>query len=223
MKKKIILFIILAVLLTQMPIIGKYFSIVNTLIHETGHSLIAIITGGKVESISLFSNTEGATLSSYRFWIGGFLTSMAGYVFSSFMAFLFMALIYKKKSGYVLTILLGILVISLLFWVRNPFGLFWIITIIIGFSIVLVKGSKTVLNYVALFITSLLLVESVTSAFEIMYLGFVSSGSAGDATNLAQLTFIPALIWGILFFIQSLFFARLGLKRFFRKFKKNTN
>ncbi|ASK64267.1 hypothetical protein CFK37_02480 [Virgibacillus phasianinus] len=217
MKKKIILFIILAVILTQMPIIGKYFSIVNTLIHEMGHSLIAIITGGKVESISLFSNTEGTTLSSYQFWIGGFLTSLAGYVFSSFMAFLFMILIYKRKSGYVLSILLIILVIGLLFWVRNPFGLFWIITIIIGFSIVLVKGSKTVLEYLALFITSLLLVESVTSAFEIMYLGFISPSNAGDATNLAKVTFIPTLLWGVLFFIQSLFFARLGLKRFFSK------
>lgn len=217
MKKKIVLFIILAVILTQMPIIGKYFSIVNTLIHETGHSLIAIITGGEVQSISLFSNTEGATLSSYRFWIGGFLTSGAGYVFASFMAFLFMALIYKRKSKYVLSILLGILVIGLLFWVRNPFGLFWIITIIIGFLWILWKGSKRVLDYLALFITSLLLVESVTSAFEIMYLSFVSSSSAGDATNLAKMTYIiPTQLWGVLFFIQSLFFARLGLKRFFR-------
>lgn len=216
MRKKIILFIILAVILTQMPIIGKYFSIVNTLIHETGHSIIAIVTGGRVESVSLFSNTEGATLSSYQYWIGGFLTGVAGYVFSSFMAFLFMILIYKRKSGYVLSILLGILLVSLLFWIRNPFGLFWVITVIIGFSFVLVKGSKTVLNYVALFITSLLLVESVTSAFEIMYLGFVSSGSAGDATNLAKLTLIiPTQVWGILFFIQSLFFARLGLRKFF--------
>ncbi|WP_226037502.1 M50 family metallopeptidase [Aquibacillus saliphilus] len=222
MKKKLILFIIFAVLLTQMPVIGKYFSIVNTLIHETGHSLMAIITGGKVQSISLFSNTEGATLASHRFWLGSFLTSAAGYVFSSFTAFLFMVLIYKRRSGYVLSILLAILVISLLFWVRNLFGLFWIITIIAAFSWVLWKGSKTALENLALFFASLLLVESITSSFEIMYLSFVSPMSAGDATNLAKATFIiPTQLWGIIFFLQSLFFARLGLKRYFKSSRTN--
>ncbi|MFZ3580348.1 M50 family metallopeptidase [Virgibacillus sp. DJP39] len=216
MKKKVALFIVLAILLTQMPIIGQYFSIINTLIHETGHALIAIITGGEVQSVSLFSNTEGATLTSYRYWIGGFLTSIAGYVFSSLLAYLFMVLIFKRKSGYVLSILLGILIVSLIFWVRNPFGLFWVITITSGFLWVLLKGSKPALDNMALFLTSLLLVESVTSSLEIMYLGFVSPNNAGDATNLADVTFIiPALIWGTFFFVQSLFFARLGLKRYF--------
>lgn len=216
MKKKIVLFIILAIFLTQMPIVGPYFSIVNTLIHETGHALMSIITGGKVQSISLFSNTEGVTLSSHRYWLGGFLTSIAGYLFASFMAYLYLILIYKRKSKYVLLILLGTLLISLLFWIRNAYGFFWIITIIAVFTWVLIKGSKTILEYFALFITSLVLVESVTSSFEIMYLSFVSPSRAGDATNLANMTFlIPTLVWGVAFFIQALYFARLGLKRYF--------
>ncbi|WP_112180949.1 MULTISPECIES: M50 family metallopeptidase [Paraliobacillus] len=216
MKKKLVLFLILALFLTQMPLVGTYFSIVNTLLHETGHALMSIITGGNVQSISLFSNTEGVTLASHRYWFGGFLTSAAGYVFASFMAFLFMTLIYKRKSNYVLVIILGILLISLLFWIRNAYGLFWIITIIIVFSWVLVKGSKSIIDYSALFITSLLLVESVTSSFEIMYISLVSPSRAGDATNLANMTvLIPTMVWGVIFFLQSLFFARLGLKRYF--------
>lgn len=216
MKKRLVLFIILALILTQMPIIGPYFSIVNTLIHEIGHALLSIATGGKVHSISLFLNTEGVTLASHRFWIGGFLTSVAGYLFASFVAFVFMILIHRKKSKHVLFILLATLLISLLLWIRNPYGLFWTITIIVGFSWVLAKGSKPVLDYLALFITTLLLVESVISSLEIMYLSFISPNHAGDATNLANITFlIPSPMWGIAFFIQSLLFARAGLKRYF--------
>ena len=216
MKKKLALFIVLAVFLTQMPFIGPYFSIVNTLIHEAGHALMSIITGGDVQSISLFSNTEGATLVSNRDWLGRFLTSIAGYVFASFIAFLFLTLIYKRKSRYVLLISLGMLLISLLFWIRNLYGLLWIITIIALFAWVLAKGSKTILDNFALFIASLVLVESVTSSFEIMFLSFVSPSRAGDATILANMTFfIPTLVWGIIFFVQALFFARLGLRRYF--------
>ncbi|GGM42722.1 hypothetical protein GCM10011351_30830 [Paraliobacillus quinghaiensis] len=216
MKKKLALFIILAVFLTQMPFIGPYFSIVNTLIHEAGHAIMSLVTGGDVQSIALFSNTEGATLVSNRYWLGGFMTSIAGYVFASYMAYLFLTLIYKRKSRYVLLIFLGLLLISLIFWIRNLYGLFWIITIIAVFSWVLARGSKRILDYFALFIASLVLVESVTSAFEIMFLSFVSPSNAGDATTLANMTFlIPALVWGIAFFVQALFFARLGLRRYF--------
>jgi hypothetical protein len=66
------------------------------------------------------------------------------------------------------------------------------------------------------FLASLVFVEAVTSAFEIMWISFVSPLQAGDAANLARATkFIPAPIWGIAFFAQALYFAWLALRRVF--------
>ena len=66
------------------------------------------------------------------------------------------------------------------------------------------------------FLVSIMFVESMTSAFGIMYLSFKIPTQAGDATSLAQLTyFIPAQVWGILFFGQSLYFGWVALKNFF--------
>ncbi len=47
MKLQIIISLILAFLLTQAPVFGKYFAMINTMIHETGHSLVALLTGEK--------------------------------------------------------------------------------------------------------------------------------------------------------------------------------
>lgn len=213
---KVILFIILAIILTKLPIAGKYFAIVNTLIHEVGHQLASIMTLGKAHKIQLFANTEGAAYSSHRFWIGRVLTALAGYIFSSFMAATFFVMIYKGRFDIVLYILLAILIVSLILWVRNWYGFFWILTFSAGLIWLLWKEDGPIIEYVVLFLVSILFVESITSAFDIMRLSFIRPTQAGDATSLGELTYlIPVQIWGIVFFSQSLYFGWLAMKLFF--------
>ncbi|WP_226582388.1 M50 family metallopeptidase [Halobacillus litoralis] len=214
MKMQITVALILALLLTQMPIVGKYFAILNTMIHETGHSLTALLTGGEVRRISLFPNTSGTTLTGHSSWISHFFTSIAGYVFASFFAFLFFVLISQGRSRWIIYILLGFLAVHLLFWVRNVYGVFWIITFGAGFLWMLRSGPESFIQFVLLFLASIVLVESVTSAFEIMWISFVSPGEAGDAANLVRaVKIVPAPVWGVLFFVQSIYFTLLALKR----------
>ena len=66
-------------------------------------------------------------------------------------------------------ILLAILGISLLFWVRNIYGFFWIITFSAAFVWLLWKAKGLIIEYVVLFLVSIIFIESITSAFEIMY------------------------------------------------------
>ncbi|MCA0984922.1 M50 family metallopeptidase [Halobacillus yeomjeoni] len=214
MKTKIIVGILVALLLTQMPVIGKYFAILNTMIHETGHSFFALITGGEVQRISLFPDTSGTTLTGHSSWWSQFLTSIAGYVTSSYFAFLFLSLLLKEKYKWIIYILLVFLSINLFFWVRNLYGLFWIGSFAAGFIWLLKSGNKTFVQYVLVLIASLVFVEAITSAFEIMWVSFVTPLRAGDAANLAQLTtFIPSPIWGIVFFVQAVCFSWFALKK----------
>ena len=60
---KFFLFLGLAFVLLHIPILGDYFSIINTVIHESGHAIIALF-GGNVESISLFMNGDGVDRKS---------------------------------------------------------------------------------------------------------------------------------------------------------------
>lgn len=214
---KFFLFIVFAFVLIQVPIIGNYVEIINTLIHESGHALIALF-GGRVETISLFMNSEGVTYSSQSTWIGSFFTSLAGYIFSSFMAFLSFWLIKKEKQTILIDTLLGFIVLNLVFWVRNLYGLFWLASFGVIFLYMLIKGSQNVRNNLLLLIASIILVDSIKSAYEILLISFLQPKSAGDAENLAQLTaFMPVQIWGIFFFAQSLWFCYQGLKRGFFK------
>ncbi|MDQ0976432.1 tellurite resistance protein TehA-like permease [Neobacillus niacini] len=83
---KFFLFIGLAFFLMQIPIIGDYFRIINTLIHESGHAFMALF-GGNVESIALYMNADGVTQETQSIWIIDFITCAAGYTIASLMAY----------------------------------------------------------------------------------------------------------------------------------------
>jgi hypothetical protein len=217
---KFFLFLISAFILIKIPFVGNYVEIINTLIHESGHALVALL-GGNVETISLFMNSEGVTLSNQSTWIGSFFTSLAGYVFSSFMAFLSFWLIGRKKQTILIDILLGFIALNLIFWVRNPYGLFWLASFGVVFLYLLIKGSHNFRNNLLLLIASIILIDSVKSAYEILLISLVQPLSAGDALNLAQLTvIIPVQGWGVFFFVQALWFCYLGLKKGFFKLER---
>ncbi|MGJ7912698.1 M50 family metallopeptidase [Neobacillus sp. LXY-1] len=214
---KFFLFLILAFLLIHVPIIGNYIRVIDTLIHESGHAFMALL-GGNVQTISLFSNSEGATLSNQTTWIGSFFTSLAGYTFASFMAFLAFLLIGRRKQILLIDILLGFIFCNLIFWVRNPYGIFWLCSFAAGFLFLLIKGTPAFRDHLLLLIACILLVDSLQSAYEVMYLSIFYPQAAGDAANLANLTkIVPTLAWGVLFFLQAVCFCYYGLKRGYYK------
>ncbi|MEH7418873.1 M50 family metallopeptidase [Neobacillus drentensis] len=205
---KFFLFLAIAFILIHVPIIGNYVKIINTLIHETGHAIIALF-GGKVETISLFMNSEGATISDQSTWMGSFLTSLAGYTFASFMAFLSFWLLRRKKEILLIDILLAFIFFNLIFWLCS---------FAFAFLFLLIKGSKGVRDHILLLIAAILLVDSVQSAYEILFLSVLQPQAAGDAANLARLTgFLPAVFWGLFFFLQALWFCFYGFKRGYYK------
>src|SRR5216117_1028662 len=51
-----------------------------TFIHESSHALVALLTGGSVQSLTIASDGSGLTYSAPSGFIGGVLTSSAGYL-----------------------------------------------------------------------------------------------------------------------------------------------
>lgn len=210
---KFFLFIVMAFLLVQLPVVGDYVRVLNTVIHESGHAVIALF-GGHIERIALLSDSEGITYGPQSGKIEGIVCSMAGYIFSSYMGFVSFWLIRKKKYTLLIDILLGILFLNLILWVRNPFGLIWIVSFAFGFLLLLIKGKQTIINHFLLLIASILLVDSIKSSFEIFEMSIIHPKFAGDAANLSMLTsFIPTQAWGVFFLVQALLFPIVSLKK----------
>ena len=193
------IFIGIAFILPKIPIIGKFFNVINTGIHELGHALVALAMDGKVKKIEIFNDTSGATTTQCKSKTGGILVSLAGYPFAAIFSY---AVWFLYDVGYEKGIIWGLsilFVFMLIFWIRNWYGFFWIIIFcgINGYLIYL--NDVFYMKLAALFYACTLIMESVSSSFVILYLSIVRSQNAGDTTLLKKLTAIPAFIWGIIF------------------------
>ncbi|HPT04353.1 MAG TPA: M50 family metallopeptidase, partial [Bacteroidales bacterium] len=83
--KQTVFYVLLGIslLLTRTPVIGKYFRVVNTMIHESGHALMTLFTSGSILKVELFSSTEGDTVTKSSSRFCQMLIALAGYPFSS--------------------------------------------------------------------------------------------------------------------------------------------
>lgn len=198
-------YITIAIFISFIPVLNSFFATIHTLIHETGHALAALVTSGRVYSISLYSNTAGAARTGSRSWFSSVFVAYAGYTFSSFMVFLAFYLIGKGEADFLFYIFLTLALLNLLLWVRNKFGVLWLLLYIGGSYLIIHFQWSTVKEVVVYLLSSVIFVQSVLTSFTILLLSVTNTKEAGDAKSLQKLTFIPSFIWGLVFFSQSLF------------------
>ena len=213
---KILLLVAISFILPRIPVIGKFFNIINTALHEFGHALAALLTNGTVEKIQLFKDTSGTTVTRSGNKLATVIVSLAGYPFAASVAWLSFYLI---KNDVCLELIVGLTIlflIMLLFWIRNWYGVLWVFLFCAANSLLLIYGKEQQIEIVALFYAVMILTESVVSSLVLLVISFRDSNRAGDATNLARVTHIPALLWSLMFLTYALWITyRVVLMLFF--------
>lgn len=206
--------LVVAFLLPRIPVVGKFFNIINTLIHELGHALMSLILNGKVSTIQIFQDTSGVTTTKSDSKFKSILVSLAGYPFASAFAFV---CFYLLSVGYTKWILVGlpvIFILMLIFWIRNWYGFAWVLIFtLINIVLIYFWRNDTVNEAIAWFYSLMVLVESVWSTWVLVTLSVKTPDKAGDATNLHRFTHIPSVIWAVLFALFALLMAYLSLVR----------
>jgi hypothetical protein len=189
----------LALVLPRIPIIGKWFNLINTAIHELGHALMALILEGSVKKIELFNDASGATITSTKTKFGSFLVALIGYPFSSVVSYF---LFYLISVGYEKGVIIGISILflfMLFLWIRNIYGAIWIIVFCTLNGYLIYVNNPKYIQIVTLLYAVFIAVDALFSTLIVLYLSIKQKEKAGDATLLKKITGIPAFIWGLLF------------------------
>lgn len=218
--------------------IGKYIALANTLIHEVFHCICAWATGGKAHAISLHHDTSGLATTSTSSRLARILVSYGGYTGSSITAIALFYLLNKGKYEYIIYVFICFAIIGLLVWTKNfiaflrdsfislfkfslykgntnLFGLVWSLGFIVILGILIYQNNLQLIQHASIFLSSIVLVESIKTAFVIFVLSIKNRKDAGDATSLAQATFIPAVIWGVVFLGQSIYAGHFIVTHYF--------
>jgi hypothetical protein len=198
-------------LLWDTPIVYpiKIFVVV---LHELGHAVAALLTGGQVVSIEIFPNEGGVTFTR-----GGwpFVILSAGYLGSLLAGGVLLYLSSYRRWGRALMMTLAaLIVVSVLLFFRNFFGVIYglVVAAAMFFSAMRLPNSVNVysLRFVAIASCLYALLDIRSDLFAAAPAG---SGVVNDAVALSRLTGIPALIWAGLWLIISLVMVVFFLSR----------
>jgi len=184
-----------------------------TILHEGAHALAALVTGGRVEYIQI--KPDGSGLTATR---GGLavVISSAGYVGTMLYGALLLVLCKRATSASVAlggtAAMIGVASLALI----RPIVSFGFAA---GVILALILASLFYFSpprLAQLFLGFLAVQSCLNALFDLKLLLFLSAeGSARtDALNLQEMTFIPAILWAVLWALMSIAILFLALRRY---------
>lgn len=192
----------LAISLTRWgPLVLYPFRLFTTWAHECAHAVMTLLVGGHVNSIVIERNGAGVTSSLIpQSRLAQGLVASAGYLGASVVGCALMIAARGNKAAHGILWTIGaFMLVTLLVWVRNPFG----IAVVLISSVALIALSRSRSAPLPSFVLSLLAVQvALNSVFDIRVL-FLLSGGHSDAATMARLFVLPTWVWASLWMLIS--------------------
>ena len=202
-----------------------------TFIHEGGHAIVAFLTGGSVQSLTISADGSGLTYSASSSWLGSILTSSAGYLGTTFFGVMMLLLIRFNVSAHKVLLGCGALVgaLTLFFGLISP--AFNIFSLQVGFTSVLftiIAGTLITAALIALakfasvrtarFAVAFLAIQCLLNSLgDLKTLFFINSPFSGsdiqtDAGNMAAATGLPGMVWVLIWIGISIVMISVGMR-----------
>lgn len=191
------------------------FKLFTVFMHELGHGLAALATGG-----SFIEMTVSPKIGGYAVTNGGnqIIINNAGYIGSLLVGGLLMWLSKSKRFNKLILIVLDavFLLISILV-VRNLFG--WIASgmFILILTVLIWKGPEFIRMY---FVRILGMTSCFYVLYRIVFDVFVELTEKSDVAGLAELTGVSVYAWGIMWVVFGLLMIILLMKNMVTEKKK---
>ena len=178
------------------------FRLFTTWVHECGHAIMTLIVGGRVNSIVIERNAAGVTSSLIpegRVTQG--LVASAGYLGASVVGCALLVAARRKQDAHGILWTIGaFMLVTLVIWIRNPFGF----AVVLVWSVALIALSRQGSGPVSSFVLSLLAVQvALDSVYDIRVL-FLVHGGHSDADTMAKLFVLPSWAWASLWMLMSI-------------------
>jgi hypothetical protein len=193
------------------------------MIHEFGHAIVTLAFSGKVNYIELNADHSGVTLSSVTNSWSVIPIALAGYMLASLFAVFLFKMQAAGRQSLGLQIITVLALVSLILFVRNGYGLIWLIGFIILNMAMLFAAPRWLRDGYYMLLAFLTLEESVMGPISLILYAWNDPASAGDAANLGRITLIPAMVWAILFTLFSLWCAKSAIGAFLSRRRSRPN
>ena len=200
---QLVILMIVCFLLMRIKYVGNVIKGINTLFHESGHAIAALLSNGEIYHIKLNVNTSGEALTSTKGWFAKFFVSISGYLFPLFICACFIIINKYFNIKYSLYVLLAISLTATIMWVRNTYGYIWSLIYLSLNGLIVYEDNIVLIKVWIAFNICALAVENLMATIYLSKLAFNQHKLAGDAYSLKQATFLPTAFWAIFFLLLS--------------------
>lgn len=202
-----------------------------TFIHESSHAIVAVLTGGAVQSLTIAADGSGLTYTAGNGLLGALLTSSAGYLGTTFFGILLLYLMRRNVSSHKVLFCLGGFVglVTLIFGVICPaLNLFSLnvgfsslaftiavgTLLAVGLCALALYGSTRVANWTVAFLAIQCLLNAISDLKTVLFINSPLAGSdiQNDAGNMAAATGIPGFLWVFVWIAIAVFMIVVGLR-----------
>lgn len=191
-------------------------TLLATFAHEMGHGFTALLTGAQFEHLLL--NADGSGVAVWRGNPGRLSTALiaAGGLVGPSMAGIALLLLSgaQRFARAMLAAIAALMVISVLLWVRNTFG----VVFLLGTAALLMLGAKVLPEAVASFVLHLMAATLCLSWFTDLNYMFSAQAMVNGVANpsdsavIAQALWLPYWFWGGVIAAFSLALVALGIR-----------
>lgn len=183
------------------------FALIATWAHEMGHGLTALLVGGSFEHLELYSDLGGVAFTRRPDGLRAAAVSAGGLLGPALLGGLVVILGAREATARrVLIALGGALALSLVIWVRNPFGMLGVALLAAGVLALARWGGEAPRLVVTQMVGIQLCLGSLGS-FDYMFTREFERGGkvmASDTQAIAQQLLLPYWLWGALIAATSL-------------------
>jgi hypothetical protein len=192
------LFLLVAVIIRQIPLVSIPFNWLESYFHEISHGIAALVSGGDIIRIQLFANgaglctTQGGSRFSISFFGYGGAIIWGGLIYSFSGQHQRFA---QLSSAFIAVLLLS----SILLWARDLLTIIILLVLFIMFGMTIKLQKLKALQMMMQLFGLLVLLNSL---FSPSYL--LDGRNLGDGAALAELTFIPEIVWVAIWSLMAL-------------------
>lgn len=233
---------LISLLFWNSPYLGFFLTPVKILItalHESGHALACIFTGGHVNGLTIVSDGNGhAGLTMCQ---GGwpFIYTQAGYLGTAIFGCFFIKASHNAKASRIVLAVLGLFliwttlflmsgtIITQMRWFEGLGSMLWGLLLGAGLIFCAARLNMWSCQMLLMFIAIQTSLNALTDTFFLLQssMGLVNYSSFTDATNMQKMTFIPAFVWSAFWSICSISLLSLTIydtygKSLFKKTKQ---
>jgi len=192
------------------------FALFGTWVHEACHAMAALAMGGRVDHIALYPDTSGLAWTATGSRMARAVVSSSGYVGTAVGGAFLLMFRRRELAGRIGLVVLGaLMLLSVLFWVRNAFGLLAVGAIGGALLIAGLKLPTAAAGWLYTFLaaaTSLNAITSVRGLFGAVQMIDGQPAGSTDARSVGELLLIPWWVWASGWLVLAVACTFVGLR-----------